>query len=82
MDSNQNKIIELMREVHLIAFKEIERLKLRIAELESLNRAPIEKPMLRWLASVFVGDRRSLPSTLWREWLIVRRLFSRSRSVS
>jgi len=35
MDPNQAKIIELLREVHLIAFKEIERLNLRIAELES-----------------------------------------------
>jgi hypothetical protein len=26
MDTNQAKIIELLREVHLIAFKEIERL--------------------------------------------------------
>jgi hypothetical protein len=43
MDSNQTRIIELLREVHLIAFKEIERLNLRIAELESRDRSPIEK---------------------------------------
>lgn len=35
MENNQARIIELLREVHLIAFKEIERLNLRIAELES-----------------------------------------------
>jgi predicted DNA-binding transcriptional regulator AlpA len=44
MDANQTKIIELLREVHLIAFKEIERLNLRIAELE--NRQPIDLPKL------------------------------------
>jgi len=38
MDPNQTKIVELLREIHLIAFKEIERLNLRIAELESLSR--------------------------------------------
>jgi hypothetical protein len=38
MENNQSKIIDLLREVHLIAFKEMERLNLRIAELESQNR--------------------------------------------
>jgi hypothetical protein len=38
MDSTQTKIIELLREVHLLALKEIERLNLRIAELENENR--------------------------------------------
>ena len=38
MDPNQTRIIELLREVHLIAIKEIERLNLRIAELESQDR--------------------------------------------
>jgi len=47
MDINQGKIIELLREVHLIAFKEMERLNLRIAELESLNRQPIENPTVK-----------------------------------
>lgn len=42
MDTNQSKIIDLLREVHLIAFKEIERLNLRIAELESQHRRPTE----------------------------------------
>lgn len=44
MDANQSRVIELLREVHLLAFKEIERLNLRIAELESQSRhqpAPI-----------------------------------------
>lgn len=38
MDTNQSRIIELLREVHLIAFKEMERLNLRIIELENLRR--------------------------------------------
>ena len=44
MDTNQNKIIDLLREFHLIAFKEIELLNLRIAELESLPSRPDETP--------------------------------------
>jgi predicted DNA-binding transcriptional regulator AlpA len=44
MDNNQARVIELLREVHLIAFKEIERLNLRIVELEDRNRQPTEKP--------------------------------------
>ena len=40
MDATQAKIIELLREVHLIAFKEIERLNMRIAELENQHRQP------------------------------------------
>src|SRR5580700_9961235 len=47
MDSNQARVIELLREVHLIAFKEIERLNMRIAELENQNRQPIEKPLIK-----------------------------------
>jgi len=43
MDNNQSKIIELLREVHLIAFKEMERLNLRIVELENQNQ-PVERP--------------------------------------
>jgi predicted DNA-binding transcriptional regulator AlpA len=35
-----------LREVHLIAFKEIERLNLRITELENQNRQPIEKELI------------------------------------
>jgi hypothetical protein len=34
MDTNQTKVIELLREVRVLAFKEIRRLNLRIAELE------------------------------------------------
>lgn len=47
MDSNQARIIELLREVHLIAFKEIERLNLRIVELENQYRQPVEKPIIK-----------------------------------
>ena len=47
MDINQERIIELLREVHLIAFKEIERLNLRIAELGSQNRQPLETPRVK-----------------------------------
>jgi predicted DNA-binding transcriptional regulator AlpA len=45
MDPTQTKIIELLREVHLIAFKEIERLNMRIVELENQNRQAAEKPL-------------------------------------
>jgi predicted DNA-binding transcriptional regulator AlpA len=45
MDESQAKIIELLREVHLIAFKEIERLNLKVAELEIRNRQAAEKPI-------------------------------------
>jgi len=47
VDQNQAKIIELLREVHLLAFKEIERLNMRIVELENQRqpaRTPIAKP--------------------------------------
>jgi hypothetical protein len=44
MDPNQTKIIELLREVHLIAFKEIERLNLRIVELENQHRQATVNP--------------------------------------
>jgi predicted DNA-binding transcriptional regulator AlpA len=45
MDANQTKIIDLLREVHLLAFKEIERLNLRIAELQSESRQSAVKSM-------------------------------------
>jgi predicted DNA-binding transcriptional regulator AlpA len=49
MEPTQTKIIELLREVHLIALKEIERLNMRIAEVESQHRPPtaqaIPKPV-------------------------------------
>jgi len=44
MDTNQTRIVELLREVHLIAYKEIERLNLRIADLESQIRQPAQPP--------------------------------------
>jgi len=47
MDTNQSRIIELLRQVHLIAFKEIERLNLRIAELESQSRQPTQTPIAK-----------------------------------
>ena len=40
MDATQTKVIELLREVHLIALKEIERLNMRIVELENQHRPP------------------------------------------
>jgi hypothetical protein len=56
MDSTQAKIIELLREVHLLALKEIERLNLRIAELENENRQQaaqgIAKPVEKRLPAV------------------------------
>ena len=43
MDPTQTKIIELLREVRLIAFKEIERLNMRIVELENQHRQAAEE---------------------------------------
>jgi hypothetical protein len=45
MDTTQTKIVELLREVHLIAFKEIERLNMRIVELEIQNRQAAENSL-------------------------------------
>jgi len=39
IDTNQTRVIERLREVHLIALKEIERLNLRISELECQSPA-------------------------------------------
>ena len=50
MDPTQAKIIEVLREVHLIAFKEIERLNMRIVELENQNRHAAEKPFSKQAA--------------------------------
>jgi predicted DNA-binding transcriptional regulator AlpA len=47
MDPTQSKIIELLREVHLLALKEIERLNLRIAEPESQNRQGTAREIAR-----------------------------------
>ena len=47
MDSNQTRIIELLREVHLIAIKEIKRLNMRITELENQIRQLNEKPVVK-----------------------------------
>jgi predicted DNA-binding transcriptional regulator AlpA len=44
MDNQQTKIVELLREMHLIAIKEIERLNLRVAELENLAPKPNDAP--------------------------------------
>ena len=67
MDSNQARIIELLREVHLIAFKEMERLNLRIAELENQNRQQLEtinKPAVRLPA---VDPTRTSTSSLSKQ---------------
>jgi hypothetical protein len=47
MDQTQTRIIELLREVHLLAIKEIERLNLRITELENDHRQRIRTPIPR-----------------------------------
>jgi predicted DNA-binding transcriptional regulator AlpA len=54
MDSTQAKIIELLREVHLLGLKEIERLNMRVAELENRQHAPPEvaKPVEKRLPAV------------------------------
>jgi hypothetical protein len=46
METNQARIIELRREIHLIAFKEIERLNLRIAELESRYQQSLQQKVV------------------------------------
>ena len=45
MDQTQTRIIELLREVHLLAIKEVERLNLRISELENEHRQPARTPI-------------------------------------
>lgn len=40
MNPTQSKIIELLREVHLLAIKEVERLNMRIVDLENDRRYP------------------------------------------
>jgi hypothetical protein len=46
MDQTQTRIIELLREVHLLAIKkEVERLNMRIVELENQHRQAAEKPI-------------------------------------
>jgi predicted DNA-binding transcriptional regulator AlpA len=45
MDQTQARVIELLREVHLLAVKEIERLNLKVAELEIRNRQAAEHPI-------------------------------------
>lgn len=47
METNQARIIKLLREVHLIASKETERLNMRIAELENQSRQPLETPIVK-----------------------------------
>jgi hypothetical protein len=49
MDNNQARIVGLLREVHLIAFNEIERLNLRIIELENQNRQPVENTIYPYI---------------------------------
>ncbi len=47
MDQTQTKIIELLREVHLLALQEVERLNLRIAELEIQNGHEADKTIVK-----------------------------------
>ena len=52
MDQNQTRIVELLREVHLIALTEIERLNLRIVELENQRHQSPERTFRsRWRQS-------------------------------
>lgn len=44
MDANQTRILELLREVHTLAVKEIERLNLQILELKNQNTVVYEQP--------------------------------------
>ena len=47
MEPNQTRIIELLREVHLLAIKEVERLNLRVAELENQQRLSPEQVIFK-----------------------------------
>jgi hypothetical protein len=60
MDPNQTKIIELLREVHLIAFKEIERFNMRVVELENQHRQPTR---------THTGNRGM---GMWGNWLFLK----------
>ena len=61
MDNNQARVIELLREVHLIAFKEIERLNLRIVELENQSRQPTDRPNVKPTVEAATTRPPSLP---------------------
>jgi predicted DNA-binding transcriptional regulator AlpA len=52
MDESQTKIIELLREVHLLAMREIERLHLKVAELEIRNSQVPDHPTPKPAANV------------------------------
>jgi predicted DNA-binding transcriptional regulator AlpA len=47
MDTSQARITELQREAHLLAMKEVERLNLRIVELENQTRQPALAPVVK-----------------------------------
>lgn len=61
MDSNQTKIIELLRAVYLIAVKEIERLNLWIAELENRDCQREETPIVLRPTDNQPSDLRKVP---------------------
>lgn len=60
MDSTQAKIIELLREVHLLAVKEVDRLNMRIVELENQQRQPNALPK----PAVMPGGIKASPSNI------------------
>ena len=67
MDNNQARVIELLREVHLIAFKEIERLNLRIAELENQNCQQLETTSKPLVSSPPIDPPKANPPSLPRQ---------------
>jgi hypothetical protein len=67
MEQTQAKIIELLREVHLFAVKEIERLNLRIIELENESHSP-PPPRMATTTPKTVSIK-SAPPTQWPEML-------------
>jgi hypothetical protein len=83
IDRNQTKIVELLREVHLIAIKELERLNLQIAELENQVRPvlvqppacappPAKDPTTEMMNEKQVADRLSISVGTVRRWRFIQ----------
>jgi predicted DNA-binding transcriptional regulator AlpA len=72
MDQTQAQIIGLLREIHLLALKEIERLNFRIAELENENHPPPAERMTR--AQRNTGPINPTPPAKWPEMMNERQL--------
>jgi len=71
MDANQATIIELLQNVHQLAIKEIERLNLRIADLEKGDRQDAQQPARKTTVEQRAHNPPTAPSQsetgLWNE---------------